>query len=325
MPPARHLRQRPCARENHLVTTLSVVIVSYNTRELLRMCLASVLRAGPTEVTVVDNASADDSAKMVQADFPQVRLIASEQNLGFVRANNLALGESHGDHLLLLNPDAELQEGALSTLQGFLDARPRAGAVGPRLVYGDGALQHAAFRFPTLLQTYFDFFPWPARLLQSTVNGRYPLTAYSGQPFQVDFVLGACLMIRRAAMEQVGLLDERYFMYCEEMDWCKRLGQAGWGVWCEPGAVVVHREAQSSRQTRWPSYVEKWRSRFIFYERYYPAWWRMINRQIVRAGLGAGARRAKSAHRRGEITSDELAQSFEAFRQVARLSAASAG
>jgi N-acetylglucosaminyl-diphospho-decaprenol L-rhamnosyltransferase len=303
------------------VTTLSVVIVSYNTRDLLHLCLTSVVRDCPAEVIVVDNASSDDSSQMVQTAFPQVRLIANTQNLGFVRANNLALRESQGDHVLLLNPDAELLEGALSTLQEFLDEHPRSGAVGPRLVYGDGALQHAAFRFPTLLQTYFDFFPWPARLLQSAVNGRYPRAAYSGQPFPADFVLGACLMIRRTAMDQIGILDERYFMYCEEMDWCKRLGQAGWGVWCEPRATVVHREAQSSRQTKWPSYVEKWRSRSIFYERYYPAWWQAINRQIVRAGLWAEGRRALAANRRGDLTSGELAQSLRAFHQVARLNA----
>ena len=186
-------------------------------------------------------------------------------------------------------------------------------------------MQHAAFKFPTLLQSYFDFFPWPARLLQSTLNGRYPRNAYSGRPFQVHFVLGACLMIRRTAMDQIGLLDERYFMYCEEMDWCKRLGQAAWEVWCEPRATVVHREAQSSRQSRWPSYVEKWRSRFIFYERYYPAWWQITNRQIIRAGLWAEARRARAAHRRGDLTSSELAQSLDAFRQVARLNAPPAG
>lgn len=307
------------------MTTLSVVIVSYNTRELLRLCLTSALRAGPAEVTVVDNASSDDSAQMVRAGFPQVRLIASTQNLGFVRANNLALRKSQGDHLLLLNPDAELQEGALSTLQAFLDDHPRAGAVGPRLIYGDGALQHAAFRFPTLLQTYFDFFSWPARFLQSTLNGRYPRAAYSGQAFPVDFVLGACLMIRRTAMEQIGLLDERYFMYCEEMDWCKRLGQSEWGVWCEPRATVIHREAQSSRQTKWASYVEKWRSRFIFYGRYYPAWWQIVNQGIVRAGLWAEARRARAAHLRGEVTASELAQSLDAFRQVARLNSRPAG
>jgi N-acetylglucosaminyl-diphospho-decaprenol L-rhamnosyltransferase len=305
------------------VTTLSVVVVSYNTRELLRTCLTSVLRSAVAEVTVVDNASCDDSPQMVQADFPQVRLVASAQNLGFVRANNLALRESHGDHLLLLNPDAELLEGALSILQGFLDGRPQAGAVGPRLAYGDGSFQHAAFKFPTLLQTYFDFFPRPARLLQSTLNGRYPPSAYSGPAFPADFVLGACIMIRRAAMEQIGLLDERYFMYCEEMDWCKRLGQAGWEVWCEPRAAVVHREAQSSRQTRWRSYVEKWRSRFIFYGSYYPAWWQLINRQIIRAGLWAEARRARSAWQRGELSADQLAQSLDALSQVARLSSGS--
>ncbi len=301
------------------MTTLSVVIVSYNTRELLRLCLTSVLQAGPAEVTVVDNASSDDSAQMVQAEFPQVRLIASTQNLGFVRANNLALRESHGGHLLLLNPDAELQKGALSTLQAFLDANPRAGAVGPRLLYGDGALQHAAFKFPTLFQAYFDFFPWPSRLLQSALNGRYPRSAYAGQPFQVDFVLGACLMIRRTAMDQIGLLDERYFMYCEEMDWCKRLGQAGWEVWCEPRATVVHREAQSSKQTRWASYVIEWQSRYRFFARYYPAWWQAANRLLVKVGLWTESRRARQAYRRAEIAPEELEQRPAAYRQVGAL------
>ncbi len=272
---------------------------------------------------MVDNASSDGSAQMVQADFPRVRLIASEQNLGFVRGNNLALQESHGDYVLLLNPDAELQDGALSTLQTFLDEHPQAGAVGPHLVYEDGSLQHSAFKFPTLLQTYFDFFPWPARLLQSRLNGRFPRTAYAGQPFPVDFVLGASLLIRRSAMDQIGLLDERYFMYCEEMDWCKRLWKEGWEVWCQPGATVIHREAQSSRQNRWPSYVQKWRSRFIFYSRYYPAWWQTINRLIIRAGLRAEARRAGAAHRHGALTEAELTQRLDAFREVARLSSTS--
>jgi N-acetylglucosaminyl-diphospho-decaprenol L-rhamnosyltransferase len=303
------------------VTTLSVIIVSYNTCELLRACLTSAVRSSPAEVIVVDNGSADGSAGMVQTDFPRVRLIASAENLGFVRANNLALRSSLGDHLLLLNPDAEVEDGALTTLQRFLDDHPAAGVVGPRLVYGDGAPQHSAFRFPTLLQTYFDFFPWPARLLQSPANGRFPGAAYSGPPFQADFVLGACLLIRRTAMDQIGLLDERYFMYCEEMDWCRRLGESGWQVWCEPRATVIHREAQSSRQTRWPSYVEKWRSRFLFYERYYPAWWRTVNRQIIRAGLWAEARRARTAERRGKIASSQLAQRLEVFHQVALLSA----
>lgn len=302
------------------MTTLSVIIVSYNTRELLRLCLASVLRAGPTEAIVVDNASSDGSAQMVQADFPQVRLIASKQNLGFVRGNNLALRESHGDHLLLLNPDAELPDGALSTLQAFLDEHPQAGAVGPRLAYEDGTLQHSAFKFPSLLQTYFDFFPRPARLLQSRLNGRFPRTAYAGQPFPADFVLGACLLIRRTAMDQIGLLDERYFMYCEEMDWCKRLWKEGWEVWCQPAATVIHREAQSSRQNRWPSYVQKWRSRFIFYGRYYPAWWQTANRLVIRAGLWAEARRARAAYQQGTLAAADLALSLDAFREVARLS-----
>jgi hypothetical protein len=303
------------------VTDVSVIVISFNTRDLLHACLASVTRCHAAEVIVVDNGSSDGSVAMVQREYPAVRLIASAQNLGFVRANNLALRQATGMHLLLLNPDAELLPGALEELQDFLDAHERAAIVGPQLQYPDGSLQHAAFRFPTLLQTYFEFFPHPARLLASGLNGRYPTASYRGSPFQADFVLGACLLARREAVEHVGLLDESYFMYCEEMDWCWRFRRAGWSVWCDPRARVVHHEAQSSRQTRWESYVEKWRSRRRFYARYYPAWWQATNRLIIRVGLWAEERRARLAHQRGEISPDELAGRVAAYERVAEIMA----
>jgi len=327
---------------------LSVIIVSFNTRDLLKRCLTSVLEtwgqepaAGKMEIIVVDNASQDGSAAMVRHHFPQARLIASKENLGFVKANNLALRQAHGRYLLLLNPDTEVVGNALATMVRFLDEHPQVGAVGPRLLYADGRLQHSAFRFPTLWQTYFDFFPWPARLLDSPLNGRYPPAAYLGPPFPTDFVLGACLMVRRQAIQPdnhaatlpgaitrtpgqgspVGLLDEGYFMYCEEMDWCWRLKAAGWEVWCLPQAIVIHHEAQSSRQVRWTAYVEKWRSRYRFFARYYPPWWRAANHLLVRLGLWAEARRARKAWRRGEIDDKELQARLEAYRAVAVMGA----
>jgi hypothetical protein len=304
------------------LSTVTVIVVSFNTRDLLRACLASVRAAAPCQTIVVDNASADGSAEMVRQEFPLVDLVASEENLGFVKANNLALGRATGQCALLLNPDAELTPGAVDSLASFLDAHAQAAVVGPRLAYADGSLQHSAFHFPTLLQTYFDFFPRPARLLTSGLNGRYPRRDYdTSLPFKVDFVLGAAMMVRRAAVEGVGVMDEGYFMYCEEVDWCWRFRRAGWSVWCQPESLVVHHEAQSSRQTRWLSYTRKWSSRFRFFGKYYPQTWQAANRWLVRLGLWAEARRAKSALHQGGISPEEYAERLAAFRQVAAMAA----
>jgi N-acetylglucosaminyl-diphospho-decaprenol L-rhamnosyltransferase len=301
------------------LTSVSILVVSYNTCDLLRACLTSASRDGRAEVIVVDNASTDGSPAMVAAEFPEVRLLARNDNLGFVRANNLAFAQSSGDYVLLLNPDAELQGPALDALAGFLDRTPAAAVVGPRLTYPDGRFQHAAFRFPTLAQTYFDFFHRPARLLESSLNGRYSLASYRGGPFRADFVLGACMMVRRRAAEAVGLLDEAYFMYCEEMDWCRRFAKSGWQTWCLPAAHVVHHEGQSSRQKRWTSWVEKWQSRRLFFRRYCSPLWQAVNARVVRAGLAAEARSALAALAHGESTSEEVAQHLNALREVRSL------
>src|SRR5207253_10865029 len=131
------------------------------------------------------------------------------------------------DYILLLNPDAELRGDAHAALVRFLDARPATGAVGGRLVYPDGGFQHSAFAFPTLAMSFLDFFPINHRLADSRLNGRYPRDWYE-RPFQIDHPLGACVAIRRAALDRVGLFDERFFMYAEEVDLCWRIKQAGW-------------------------------------------------------------------------------------------------
>lgn len=295
---------------------LSIVVVSYNVRELLTQCLASVDGQGH-EVIVVDNASADGSAAMVRERFPAVCLIENADNRGFAAANNQAFEQAHGRYVLMLNPDAEATPGALETLIAFMDAHPRAGACGGKLLYGDGSLQHSAFHFPTLAQIFLDFFPLNWRLTESSLNGRYPRTWYAqGKPFQVDHPLGADLLVRRETAEQVGWLDERFFIYCEEIDWCLRIRRAGWEIWCVPQAEVVHHEAQSTRQFRDKMFVELWRARARLFGKHYSPLFRLAARQIVRAGVWNEARKARAARASGEVTQEELKRRLEAYEKV---------
>lgn len=310
---------------------LVTVTVSYNTRDLLADCLDSVfadLEASGlvAEVWVVDNASVDGSAEMVRRQYPAAHLIAHGENLGFAAANNLALDrmglgeETTPRYVLFLNPDTRVVEGALRAMVRFLDLTPGAGAAGARLVHGDGSFQHSAFAFPGLAQIFFDFFPLHHRLLDSPLNGRYPRRLYeSGQPFAVDHPLGAALMLRSQALEQVGGFDERFFMYCEEIDLCRRVKAAGWGIYCLPQAEIVHLVGQSTRQFRDRMFVALWRSRFLMYDRHESASFRWAARRLVRLGLWAEARRARAAHRRGEITAEQLEGRMTAYREVAAL------
>lgn len=338
--------------------TLAIIVVSYNVRDLLRACLAATyasLALSPelnATVWVVDNASADGSAEMVATEFPQAHLIASAQNLGFAGGNNLALRELGFKDLapqdnqrqfaipnpqspirrppstvqppqlvLLLNPDTEPIGDAIGQMARFLRERPGVGGVGAQLQYPDGRFQHGAFAFPGLLQLWFDLFPpRPRRLLESRLNGRYPRRRYqAGHPFPVDFVLGAALMVRREAIEAVGLLDEGYFMYAEEVDWCWRMQRAGWPLWCVPSARVLHHGGASARQFRAQAFINLWRSRQRLYRRFYgPLKLRLAN-WIVRLGMAAEIRRAKADHRRGEITYEDRDARIRAAQTVKTL------
>jgi GT2 family glycosyltransferase len=225
---------------------LGIVVVSYNTRNLMADCLESVYRSlevwgRDAHVWVVDNASSDGSAEMVRERFPQATLIASPDNLGFARANNLAMAEMAGldtppRHVLLLNPDTLLDPEAIPAMVSFLDENPRVGIAGAQLCYGDGSFQHGAFHFPTLWMVFFDFWTINHRFINSRLNGRYPRRWYeAGAPFPIDHPLGAALMIRWETFQEVGPLDTDYFMYCEEIDWCIRIKLAGW----ERGGISI--------------------------------------------------------------------------------------
>jgi GT2 family glycosyltransferase len=316
---------------------LVIVTVSYNTRDLLADCLesvfASLAQSGLTgEVWVVDNASADGSAAMVSQRFPQVRLIRHDENLGFAGGNNLALRamalhpcgqqgpEMNPRHVLFLNPDTRVVGNALVTMVGFLDDTPSAGAAGARLVHGDGSFQHSAFAFPGLAQIFVDFFPLHHWLLDSRLNGRYPRQFYdAGRPFPVDHPLGAALMVRTATLVQVGGFDERYFMYCEEIDLCRRIKSAGWEIYCLPQAEIVHLVGQSTRQFRDRMFVALWQSRFLMFEEHESPLFRWAARRLVRLGLWAEIRRAQAAYRHGEIDPAQLEARLAAYHEVAAL------
>lgn len=231
---------------------VSVVIVSRNTRELLRACLASVAReAGglAVETVVVDNASDDGTPAMVRRDFPAVALLQPATNDGFAAGNNLGLRRARGRAALLLNPDAELLPGALPALWDALHAAPDVGVVGPRLVYPDGGTQSSRRRFPTLASA----------LVESTLIGetfpRHPaIRRYrmadtpDTAPHDADWLVGACLLVRREVFDAVGLLDANLFLYGEEPEFCGRVRRAGWRVRYTPAATVRHHEGTSTGQ-----------------------------------------------------------------------------
>jgi GT2 family glycosyltransferase len=307
---------------------LATIIVSYNTRSMLRGCLQSLYaRLAETnlkaQVWVVDNASSDSSAKMVLAEFPKTRLVALKQNLGFAAANNVALRElgfgappsTQPGLILFLNPDTELQVDALTRLADALTNIQNAGVVGAQLVFPDGRFQHSAFRFPTLWQIWFDFFPWPARFLNSPLNGRFPHALYqSERPFIIDHPLGAAMMTRAEVVQQVGFMDEKFFMYAEEVDWCMRVKRAGWDAYCVPTARIVHHVGASTRQFRDEMFVALWHSRFRLFSKHYGLFFNQAARFLVRLGLQVEVRRARRTE-----SGKALDRRLSACRQVREL------
>ncbi len=269
-----------------LPPSTAVVIVSYNVRDLLGRCLDSVLtQIGPgDEVVVVDNASADGSVEHVRGAYPAVRVIANPDNLGFGAACNQGIRATRAPLVVLVNPDCEVQPGSLAALGRFMEARPRAAVAGGRLRYPDGAFQESSFRFPTLAQVFLDLFPVNWRLTQSRLNGRYP-KAWDERSFQIDHPLGAFMVVRRDAIDQVGLFDEGYFMYVEEVDWCYRFKHEGWEVWHCPEALAVHHGGRSTQQRAGAMFVQLHRSRLRFFRRHYPWWFAPIARCIVCLGM----------------------------------------
>lgn len=264
---------------------LSIVIVSWNVSRDLAVCLDS-LRANAEagfEVTVVDNASHDDTLSMLQR-YPEVRVIANAVNRGFAAANNQGLAVGKGEYLLMLNPDTVVPAGALSQLLAFADAHPEAGIVGPRLLNPDGTLQASCRRFPTV-QAAIIRHTFLERLLPHAASTReYLMSEWDHQsPREVDWVSGACMLIRRSAWEQVGALDEGFYWGSEDVDYCFRMHQAGWTVLYAPQPVITHAIGRSTTQVIVPTIIRTHRSMQRLYAKHLARSW--LARVAVTAGV----------------------------------------
>jgi N-acetylglucosaminyl-diphospho-decaprenol L-rhamnosyltransferase len=250
---------------------LSIIIVNYKTHDLLLNCLRSVMETVGdlrVEVWVVDNASGDDSVAAVRAAFPAVHVIANEANLGFARANNQALMQASGSILVLLNPDTRLMPGVFAALQQAFDQDKKVGVVGAQLLNADGSIQPSCGRFASVwTEFFFQFFVY--KILPSPFplgDQIHPLQrGLYGRSRLVGWVTGACLAVRREVVAQVGLLDEAFFMYGEDMEWCWRAKRAGFIVCYQPAAQVVHYARQSSRRDyrAWINRYTRGQLRFI--------------------------------------------------------------
>ena len=259
---------------------LGIVIVNYNTRELLRTCLQTVYASEggvAFEVCVVDNGSVDGSADMVAAEFSSARLVANNDNLGYPKANNqgLRLFGYPGDpgaprYALLLNPDTELPPGALAQMVAFMEQHPDAGVSGPRLVLRDGSLDLACRRsFPSPEVSFYRLCGLSRLFPRSRRFGRYNLTYLDpGELAEVDSVVGAFMLVRREAIQSAGLLDEMFFMYGEDLDWCYRIKAAGWRVYYNPAVTVLHVKRAASRHSA-RARLEFWRAMRLFYRKHY--------------------------------------------------------
>lgn len=249
---------------------LSIIIVNYNTRELLKACLRSVFAETDGldfEVFVVDNSSSDGSAKMVKNLFPRVHLIQNSRNLGFAEANNQAILKSQGRYVLLLNPDTVILSKALAKLVWFMDIHPDAGAAGCMLLNPGGSIQYSMRNFPTFLNQLSECF---------FLHRLFPRVAFFGemvcdleryeQTRIVDWVSGAALIVRKEAISQIGLLDESFFLYSEEKDWCYRAWQVGWKIYYYPEAQFIHHHGESGTDPNLFSHLL--RSRVKFFQNY---------------------------------------------------------
>lgn len=252
-------------------TELSILIVNYDTADFLEECLASIYRHPPDcsfEVVVVDNRSPDDSAERVRRLFPQVRLLELEENVGFARANNRALREARGRYLLLLNSDTRALEGSLQGLVRALDENPSVGIVGCKQLDGRDKMQLTWGRFPSFSNEIArKALHWRLRIDGAQVR-EYLDRKYHGSS-RVDWVSGSCLIARREAVEEGGLLDENIFLYFEDIDWCRRIQLRGWGILYEPGVRIVHYGGESAKRHLIDALVAYRRSQFYFCRKYF--------------------------------------------------------
>ncbi|MDH4222569.1 MAG: glycosyltransferase family 2 protein [candidate division Zixibacteria bacterium] len=252
---------------------LSIIIVNFNTKLLLKQCLESIYQNLDNiehEIFVVDNNSKDGSPSMIKENFPSVLLIENKENVGFAKANNQAIQKARGQYLLLLNSDTIIPAGTLTLMVNFMDLNPKAGALGVKLVDRDSNLQTSCRHFPTVFTMLSQFFGLSSRFPKSKIFGWYDMGYWDHcQTRKVDCVPGTSLLVRKKAVQEVGLLDENYFMYFEDTDWCYRITRAGWKVVFLPEVKVIHLGGASADRSNRGLLYDKTLTRELFNSLFY--------------------------------------------------------
>jgi GT2 family glycosyltransferase len=268
---------------------LSLIIVSWKVKELLKNCLISVFHNPgqvPLEVIVVDNNSGDGSVEMIEKEFPQVRLIENRENMGFGRACNQGIRIARGEYLFILNPDTLVKPNTLQNIIDFMESNPQVSIGGCYLYYPDERLQNSFYRFPTVC-SYFNrmfslFRILPRNQLTQKFFWEYLNNNITGS---VDVVSGGAMVLRKEKVEDIGLFDETYFMYAEEIDLCYRARQKGWVVSAIPNAKIIHHHQQSSLQNISLATFHNMRSDFLFFRKFYPRYKVILIRIIQFLGI----------------------------------------
>lgn len=269
---------------------LSIIIVNYNTCKLTCDAIQSILRSDTSysyEIIVVDNHSSDDSMEIIPRSFPEVTLIGNTENVGFARANNQAIRISCGRYILLLNSDTVIQEDTLQVMVSFMDQHPEVGASGCKVVLPDGRLDKACRRgFPTPAASFYYLSGLSRLFPKSALFNQYQLTHLDpDDSYPVDCLVGAFMIVRRETIEQVGLLDEDFFMYGEDVDWCYRMKQAGWGIYYYPQTSIIHYKGASSRRKPLKIIYEFHRAMYLFHKKHYQQKYSWLTNAAVYIGI----------------------------------------
>lgn len=270
---------------------LSIIIVNYNTLQLTRQALQSIYQQTynfDLEVIVVDNGSADDSVEVIKREFPRIVLVENKENLGFSKANNIGIKKAKGRKILLLNSDAVLLEDTLPKVIEYMDKNKEVGALGCKVVLPDGSLDKACKRsFPTPQNAFFNALKLDKLFPNNKAFGAYNLTYLDEDKIhEVDCLVGAFMLVRRETIEQVGLLDEDYFMYGEDIDWCYRIKQAGRKIIYYPETKIIHYKGGSSKKKNPKLIYEFYRAMILFYNKHYKSKYSWVTRGLVYIGIG---------------------------------------
>ncbi|MFQ3549572.1 MAG: glycosyltransferase family 2 protein [Armatimonadota bacterium] len=262
---------------------LSIAIVNWNTKELLDNCLASILKSTNNidyEIIVVDNASTDDSIKMLNEKYSsKIKIIQNNNNVGFAYANNQAFEMSFGEYFLLLNSDTICKENSLSILCNFLDSNVNAGAAGPLTLNEDETLQYSWAKFPKIITEFKGIIDRSIITYDGIIT--QPKQLKDIGPFQADWIGGACLLVKRQVIEQIGLMDTNLFMYSEETDWCYRMRKVGWEIWVVPDSEIIHLGGRSSAQVPIQTMQRLADSKIKFFRKHYGLFSALLLRYLL--------------------------------------------